>query len=535
MPDHDVSGQLVQNSTAVNTVQSNDWDGGYKTVADIAARDAILLAGRVPGELVYVAATDELYLLDATGADLTNNGWRLIATEVSQGLASQAAEPLDPAVRQLYVDPVNGADDNDGLTTGTAFLTIQAAVDAFYRTEDGSIPTFVRGDFRRITVLANGVPTTIDIDTVTIPPHHGSGHLVIEGEVEVLHTDTLAAGRAKVAGNVHRFTQPLTTGGLTANALDQVAFIRPAVQQQVNEVHEANNVLPIIENSVGSVDIIADNSNWLSDEVSPDYVDGLAVEIVRPLVSLRPVEASVSYTEDGELPSAFFVNNGGPLLIKNLATTQAPTAQSKLFLANNYSLQTSIRRTTIVSGIILGTLGHALASGQAVAAFGVISLGLVTTNSLRNAAVSNVIFNSFLGATVYDTHGIMTGVHFVAGSDFRDCTFEFLAADHGPAAPALFSNTVGIVSGMSFGGLSLATASRRTHLTFTDFNPGGGNFPAPGAGTVISVQGGSVVEFTNPGVTMYQPGGTVDVKGSVHTIGAGVDTDNAGALAQEVI
>ncbi len=532
MPDHDVSGQLVQNSTAVNTVQSNDWDGGFKVVASIAERDAILLAGRVAGQWVLVTGTDELYALDPSGLDLGNTGWQLIATDLSNGLVKT---PLDPAVRQLYVDPVNGSDTNDGLTTATAFLTIQAAVDAYYCTADGSIPTFLRGDFRRITVLANGIVTVIDVDTVTIPPHHGSGHLVIEGEVEVLHTDTLAAGRAKVAGSAHRFNQPLTTGGLTPNAFDQAAFIRPATQQQISEVHEANNVLPILENAAGSVDIVADNSNWLNDEVSPDYVDGLAIEIVRPLVRLRPVEASVSYTEDGELPSAFFVNGGGPLLIKNLATEQAPTAQNKLFLANNYTLQTSIRRTTVLSGLVLGTLGHSLASGQAVAAFGVISLGLITTNSLRNAAVSNTIFNSFLGATVYDTHGIMTGVHFVAGSDFRDCAFEFLAADHGAGAAAIFANTVAIVSGMSFGGNSLCTISRRSHLTFTDFNPGGSNFPVPGVGDIASVQGGSVIEFTNPGVTMYQPGGTVDVKGSSHTIGSGADTFNAGALAQEVI
>ena len=503
MPDHDVSGQLVQNSTAVNTVQSNDWDGGYKAVADIAARDAILLAGRVAGELAYVAATDELYILDPTGADLTNTGWQLIATNVSAGLASGPAAPLDPAVRQLYVDPVGGADTNDGLTTGTALLTIQAAVNRYYETADGKTPTFVKGDFRRITVLANGSPITVDIDTVIIPPHHGDGHLIIEGEVEVLHSDTLAALGAKVAGRAHQFTLALTTGGLTPNAFDQIAFIRPATQQQISEVHETNNVLPILSNAAGSVDVVVDNSNWLGDEVSPDYTIGQAVEIVRPLVSLRSVEASVSYTEDGNLPSAFFVNQGGPLLIKNLATVDEASFPGsgipKVFLSNNYSLQTSIRRSIVLSGIRLGALGHALATGQAVAAFGVIASGLVSTNSLRNAAVSNTIFNSFLGTTVYDTHGIMVGVHFAAGSDFRDCTFEFLAADHAAGSQAVFANTVAIVSGMSFGAVATnALLARRTHLSFTTFNPGGGNFPTPGAGDVASVQGGSVIEFTKP-------------------------------------
>jgi len=86
---------------------------GYRSVADIAARDAIPIEGvesiasqRKKGMLVYVQSDGNTYRL---GTGLTNTDWEI---------AYSSGAALD-----VYLSGLNGNDANDGLTPGTAVQT----------------------------------------------------------------------------------------------------------------------------------------------------------------------------------------------------------------------------------------------------------------------------------------------------------------------------------------------------------------------------------------------------------------------------
>lgn len=93
--------------------------GGYLSVASATARDAIPAGRRSSGMRVRTNDTGLEWVL---GSDLTS--WTLAVDTGRRDLIALPGTVID-----LFVDPT-GSDNNDGLSYATAFLTIQAAVDA---------------------------------------------------------------------------------------------------------------------------------------------------------------------------------------------------------------------------------------------------------------------------------------------------------------------------------------------------------------------------------------------------------------------
>jgi hypothetical protein len=71
-------------------MEDNYLKGGYQSVADIAARDAIITASRKEGMLVYVRDTDIIYKL---GSGLTNGDWVEYGITIVPGPVSAGNNP----------------------------------------------------------------------------------------------------------------------------------------------------------------------------------------------------------------------------------------------------------------------------------------------------------------------------------------------------------------------------------------------------------------------------------------------------------
>lgn len=98
--------------------------GGFKSVANNTARDAIPAARREEGMWVRTNDTGKIWAL---GAGLTNGDW----AEVVFGGTSGSARFLvvGAAAQFIYVNPTTGNDTTgNGLTAGTAYATIQRAI-----------------------------------------------------------------------------------------------------------------------------------------------------------------------------------------------------------------------------------------------------------------------------------------------------------------------------------------------------------------------------------------------------------------------
>lgn len=93
--------------------------GGYLTVADVTARNAISAARRSSGMRVRTTDTGLEWVLKS---DLTT--WVSAPSSTRQDIIDFVGDVVD-----LYVDSA-GDDSNTGFSYGSAFLTIQAAVDA---------------------------------------------------------------------------------------------------------------------------------------------------------------------------------------------------------------------------------------------------------------------------------------------------------------------------------------------------------------------------------------------------------------------
>ena len=104
-------------------LDDGDILGGYHTVADVTARDAIPTERRRAGMLVWVEADQQTYKL---GPGLGNGDWAVPAPVATDNIT-------------LYVSEVNGSDANDGLTPGTAKATPAGAWAALPDVVGGSV------------------------------------------------------------------------------------------------------------------------------------------------------------------------------------------------------------------------------------------------------------------------------------------------------------------------------------------------------------------------------------------------------------
>lgn len=130
--------------------------GGYQTVADTTARDAIAANMRKVGMLVYTIATTELWVL---GPGITNGDWTLSVS----GVALTATAPADVTKAAAAVGVATDAaraDHKHDITTAAPTTGIGAA------NSEGSASTLARSDHSHALRTATG-PTDLAIGAIT--------------------------------------------------------------------------------------------------------------------------------------------------------------------------------------------------------------------------------------------------------------------------------------------------------------------------------------------------------------------------------
>ena len=102
-----------------------------------------------------------------------NTYWRVVAEKGETGpQGPPSGREILTSNRTYYVNATTGADSNDGLTAGTAFLTVQAAVDACYKIDANGYTVTIQ--------LADGTYNT-GPSLIVDRPVFGARELVIQG------------------------------------------------------------------------------------------------------------------------------------------------------------------------------------------------------------------------------------------------------------------------------------------------------------------------------------------------------------------
>lgn len=89
--------------------------GGYRTVADVTARNAIATVNRKVGMLVYTVATSQLWVL---GPGVTNSDWTLYSALIAAHAATHIPGGSDALSTAA---PTQGIGGGNSVGTGTAF------------------------------------------------------------------------------------------------------------------------------------------------------------------------------------------------------------------------------------------------------------------------------------------------------------------------------------------------------------------------------------------------------------------------------
>lgn len=282
-----------------------------------------------------------------------------------------APTPADAGTRTLYVDPVNGSDDNDGTTQATALRTIQCAV-LKYIPPMGGPPLWAYGDDRTISVVYTAGMGAIGEDVV-IPPRRGLGALVIAADENVLFSDLIENGDlSAVAGKHVQQTLTFTTSPLTAGALAHAAFVRPPASvfaaASMPALEQVYDDLPIVGNTTGACTVVAAYPGVYS---AINYSDGADLEIVAPQItwSGAPIERSTDFNSTAPV----ITNFGSPLVVRGFilktSDDEQQTKQRDLLCnvgASNtlYGTAVTFARCTIATGNG-GTAWNAVCRGDA--------------------------------------------------------------------------------------------------------------------------------------------------------------------------
>lgn len=229
------------------------------------------------------------------------------------------ASGVSSAVRKLYVDPVNGNDDNDGLVetqvAGTdqgPLQTIQLAVLMF---KLPWLQRWAKGANR--TVLVKHTAGMDDIkEQIVIPPHVGDGILILQFEEEVVAENLVQNGAfTPVAGYVARQTVPLVGNPLGAGDLADNAFLtltdRDTVEPEA--AIAVLNDLPIVDNGTGDITVDAYGVGFYC---AYDYGDGKSLRVVRPQIAW-------TFPDDNDSPgfdfgASLIQNMGGRLIVQGV-------------------------------------------------------------------------------------------------------------------------------------------------------------------------------------------------------------------------
>ncbi len=183
---------------AYRNVKASALLGGFQSVANAAARDAIPAGQRVEGMLVRTNDNAKLWVLDAG-----------LTTWTEPQKASRFFTGATPQL--IYVDPGAGSDTTgDGLGLGTAYQTIQRAID--------DIPTGFTKDV--IIQLASGSFSGQNTSVVIAPGFNAttntSSQIYVVGERTPVFTTGTTGSGALVAGKT---TQMQYSGAGVAHGL----------------------------------------------------------------------------------------------------------------------------------------------------------------------------------------------------------------------------------------------------------------------------------------------------------------------------
>ncbi len=317
--------------------------------------------------------------------------------------------------RELFVDTVNGNDDNDGLTSATALQTIQLAALMF---KLPLLQTWAKNDNRTITVIHTpGMPKITE--QITVPPHNGEGILIADFEEEVIASGLVENGAlAAVAGFENRWQITFTTAPLTPAALARNAFTKMHTLQSENEIDGCLENLPIITNGAGTVDVVAADPGIFS---AFHYANGAVIDIVRPQIEWGLDEDPVTTTHT--LQHTMIKNLGGsPLIIRGVcAATDNTNVNNTCFLSNigngvgilgnNVALTRSMAEaTTPGAGWWALTFGDAMVAGFIAEADSIYYL----TSYASLASAYNVDTDTPTRSTVaasYVDNGLVVGIN----------------------------------------------------------------------------------------------------------------------------
>ncbi|MDB4278008.1 hypothetical protein N9917_00100 [Deltaproteobacteria bacterium] len=189
--------------------------GGFREVADTAARDAITTERRTEGMHVYVTDIDTTYRL---GSGLGNGDW-VVASSGSGGITGtnqaldnpadadalatfldtnyQPTFPTEVTAYSVFVRTTGDDDANDGTSSGAAFLTIKRAL-------------------QKLATLNNGDSNaTLDIGagTFAFPRVLAQHYVTFQGATTVEDTFTIDAGGVIAADDTDGIVIDVTSTG----------------------------------------------------------------------------------------------------------------------------------------------------------------------------------------------------------------------------------------------------------------------------------------------------------------------------------
>lgn len=337
---------------------------------------------------------------------------------------------LVDAERDVYVDPVNGNDDNDGLvatqiagTNEGPVQSIQLAVLMF------KLPlgrTWARGADRTIHVKYTAGMATIT-EQITVPPHNGEGVLIIDAEENVLFSGLIENGAlSAVAGFECRSRLTFTTAPLTPAALARTAFVRSRSRGE-NVIDACAEDLPIVANANNSVDVVVGEPGIFT---AFNYQNGTVVDIVAPQVpwGLSPEPAGSVLM----LQRTLITNIGGsPLLVRGfICKADGISIFNSCFLKNTGKGVGIFGNNTALS--------RCFSDGAGGAQWGALTVGdvLVTALISKNGSLFNVASFADLAVVLnvdFDGAGATVAMSSVRAGVFvgvnTTCTINILDSD----------------------------------------------------------------------------------------------------------
>lgn len=450
---------------------------------------------------------------------------------------------VSSSVRDLYVDPVNGNDDNDGLTPSTQLQSIMLATLMF---KLPLMQTWSRNQNRTIHVKHTvGMPKITE--KITILPHNGEGILIIEAEENILFSGLIENGAlSAIAGFENRWRLTLTTNPLTAHALAHGAFVRPRSRSLAeNEIDACLEDLPIIDNGVGTLDMGTFDPGIFQ---AFHYGNGTVVDIVAQQIEWG-LDAEPAGSV-GALTHTMITNMGSPLIVRGFCTPTANQESSNTcFLSNSgngvgfYPGQNVVMNRMMAESDAVGAFWQAWTFGDVLIAGGICLLNSIyyllsyaQVADCYNVDAQGVLtsikdVNNALVAGVTADGGFGIGGRLSAGlaCDVRNGSISI--QDHGSAAiVALTVEGAGAAPGLIVGFPAAGDAQAFCSVTINDGTRCSGSAGNTNLGCRIGLQSNLFVASNVP--TLAGTAGELQVGAGAIRTWAGVDETDATLLAR---